>query len=70
MIWLNGHKFVVTSNLQLALRHIRDCDSEVLIWIDAICINQKNLDERIHQILQMRDIYAGAKEVLAWIGQQ
>jgi hypothetical protein len=38
-------------------------------WIDAICIDQSNLDERNHQVRQMGQIYKGAQEVLMWLGK-
>ncbi|KAL5327565.1 hypothetical protein ACEPPN_005265 [Leptodophora sp. 'Broadleaf-Isolate-01'] len=69
-VWLNGHKLQVTANLESALRRIRSCDGSVLIWADAICINQEDLDERSQQVLYMREIYSGAREVIAWIGLQ
>ncbi|TFB00421.1 hypothetical protein CCMA1212_007750 [Trichoderma ghanense] len=36
--------------------------------IDAICIDQKNLKERGHQVQQMGDIYKQAERVLFWLG--
>jgi hypothetical protein len=39
-----------------------------LLWIDAICINQADLDERIAQIKIMRQIYQRAHSVLIWLG--
>lgn len=39
------------------------------LWIDAICIDQNNVDERNHQVRMMSDIYQGATEVLVWLGQ-
>jgi hypothetical protein len=38
------------------------------IWIDAICIDQSNLTERERQVQQMGRIYAGAEEVISWLG--
>ncbi|KAF2113266.1 heterokaryon incompatibility protein-domain-containing protein [Lophiotrema nucula] len=38
------------------------------IWVDALCINQRDLDERSHQITMMADIYREASEVLVWLG--
>ncbi|KAH7110320.1 heterokaryon incompatibility protein-domain-containing protein [Dendryphion nanum] len=38
------------------------------IWIDAVCINQKDLSERSSQVARIRDIFAQAEEVLAWVG--
>ncbi|QDS73445.1 hypothetical protein FKW77_008774 [Venturia effusa] len=40
-----------------------------LFWIDHICINQSNSDERGRQVSMMRQIYTGAELVLAWLGE-
>jgi hypothetical protein len=40
------------------------------IWIDALCIDQSNLVERQHQVHQMGQIYAGAQEVISWLGDK
>ncbi len=40
-----------------------------LIWIDAISIDQQNHAEKNHQVRYMRDIYSGARHVIAWISQ-
>ncbi|KAH7417001.1 heterokaryon incompatibility protein-domain-containing protein [Cadophora sp. MPI-SDFR-AT-0126] len=39
------------------------------IWIDALSINQKNLDERSKQVSFMKDIYDNAKDVVIWLGE-
>lgn len=38
------------------------------IWIDAICIDQCNINERNHQVQQMSSIYMGAAGVIVWLG--
>jgi hypothetical protein len=38
-------------------------------WIDAICINQDNLQERNEQVPRMGDIYSMASRVWIWIGK-
>lgn len=38
------------------------------LWIDAICLNQKNIQERNHQVKQMYEIYRSARSVLVWLG--
>lgn len=38
------------------------------IWVDAICINQKDKDEKPKQMLIMGDIYRKAAQVIAWLG--
>lgn len=37
-------------------------------WIDAICINQSDLDERSRQVRIMPDIYSRASAVIIWLG--
>lgn len=39
------------------------------IWIDAICINQQNEAEKSQQVAIMDEIYAKARTVIAWLGQ-
>ncbi|KAI4713482.1 hypothetical protein J4E89_000928 [Alternaria sp. Ai002NY15] len=37
-------------------------------WIDALCIDQSNVLERNHQVLQMGTIYTNALRVDVWLG--
>ena len=66
-IYLNGHQHQVTRNLESALRHLRHLKYKVL-WVDALCINQKDLHERESQIRYMKQIYTISKQTLAWMG--
>ncbi|EUC47407.1 hypothetical protein COCMIDRAFT_90249 [Bipolaris oryzae ATCC 44560] len=38
------------------------------LWVDAVCINQDDLQERLSQVKLMSFIYAGASRVLSWLG--
>jgi len=38
------------------------------LWIDAICINQGDPEEKNQQLNIMVDIYAEAEETLIWMG--
>lgn len=38
------------------------------IWIDAICINQGDLDERQSQVRMMGHVFGNAERVLCWLG--
>jgi hypothetical protein len=38
------------------------------LWIDALSIDQTNVEERNHQVQQMGQIFSRAKEVLSWLG--
>lgn len=59
----------ITTNLKQALLHVsrlpNRCD---WLWVDAICINQKDNDEKSSQVAFMREIYNKATSVLAWLG--
>ena len=39
------------------------------LWIDQICINQADAEEKIHQISLMADLYSRAQTVLIWLGE-
>ena len=60
--------FQVTTNLESALRHLRDHASERILWVDAICINQSDWDERLSQVELMGSVYEKAVEVRIWLG--
>lgn len=64
----NGRNKSVTPNLRAALQRLRLLEEERLIWVDAICINQDDPDERSHQVLLMKQIYAQALQVIVWLG--
>ncbi|KAF2097552.1 HET-domain-containing protein [Rhizodiscina lignyota] len=67
-IELNGRLFRVTKSLHAALRHLRDARNPRVLWIDAVCINQKDDAEKSKQVARMADIYRTASRVLAWLG--
>jgi hypothetical protein len=54
--------------LAKALVAFRLPDKKRSIWIDALCINQKDVAERHSQVRLMGAIYAKAKHVLCWLG--
>ncbi|KAI6083840.1 HET-domain-containing protein [Hypoxylon rubiginosum] len=72
-IRIDGCDFPVTTNLLAALRSLRPhagATDPVVLWVDAVCINQADLDERSKQVSMMRDIYASAKQVIIWLGEE
>ena len=73
--------FYVKPNLSDALRHLRDYSQQspnptqqrpqtLVIWIDYICINQDDRDERSEQVRMMADIYKRADSVFIWLGRE
>ncbi|KAJ4854253.1 heterokaryon incompatibility protein (HET) domain-containing protein [Trichoderma breve] len=57
----------VTANLETALKHLREQENRVTLWIDALCIDQSNTEERSSQVAQMREIYSNASEVIIFL---
>lgn len=69
-ILLHSVEFHVGKNLFDALHHLRRGCQGKLFWIDAICIDQKNLDERNQQVQMMQQIYFRAQTVIVWLGSK
>lgn len=59
----------ITTNLDAALRKLRLVDRKRALWVDAVCIDQSNNEEKAHQIAQMRRVYSEAKLVCIWLGK-
>jgi hypothetical protein len=66
-ISLNGNDFEVRENLFWALSCLRT-RTKVVIWVDAICIDQSNIEERNYQVGLMPFIYNRAERVIIWLG--
>jgi hypothetical protein len=83
-ITLNGSPLAVTASLESALRAMRSRNEATTLaatsawphdgsapthwWIDQICINQADVDERNEQVALMRRIYKRAGCVQVWLG--
>ena len=68
-ISLCNRPYAVTKNLHAALTRLRSPDGAVRLWIDALCINQCSPAERSAQVGLMHRIFAGARRVVAWLGE-
>ncbi|EPE31119.1 hypothetical protein GLAREA_04086 [Glarea lozoyensis ATCC 20868] len=67
-ISINGFGFQVTPNLLDALMSFFSKNPQDLLWVDAICIDQSNLEERDQQVRRMMDIYGEAEMVIVHLG--
>lgn len=73
-IFCDGIPVKVTTNLDLALRRIRQQISpkgifSQSIWMDAICINQEDLSEKGKQVAMMGDIFRKSGRLIIWLGE-
>ncbi|KAK4194085.1 heterokaryon incompatibility protein-domain-containing protein [Triangularia verruculosa] len=60
----------ITSSLDCALRHFRELSAGSVrtLWIDQICINQADNEEKSQQVRIMGRIYSSAEQVHVWLG--
>ncbi|KAH8665022.1 heterokaryon incompatibility protein-domain-containing protein [Tricladium varicosporioides] len=77
-IILEGHLFPVTNNLHSAMLRLRNLTRDegaksTIVpsywWIDAICIDQNNIEERNEQVTLMTRIYKKSSGVHIWLGE-
>ncbi|KAK3360758.1 heterokaryon incompatibility protein-domain-containing protein [Lasiosphaeria hispida] len=71
-IVVDGCRVPVRSNLAAlrALWEKQPVQQGVLIWIDALCINQGDVHERNEEVKRMRAIYKIARDVVVWLGEE
>jgi hypothetical protein len=63
----DSEALLLLSYSSFALRRLREA-RESPLWIDAICINQKDNAEKATQIPLMGDIYSQTEQVIIWLG--
>jgi Heterokaryon incompatibility protein (HET) len=59
----------ITVSLFGALRRFRDDSLPRILWADAVCIDQSDVEEKSHQVNLMGEIYGRASRVLIWLGE-
>jgi hypothetical protein len=68
LIILEGKHVLVRRNLWNFLQQLCSRFSRLRVWLDYICINQQDIEERNYQVSMMDQIYRSADAVYAWIG--
>ncbi|KAH7417868.1 heterokaryon incompatibility protein-domain-containing protein [Cadophora sp. MPI-SDFR-AT-0126] len=68
-LWVGDALIRITRNLHELLAKFRRADKELVLWIDAVCINQSDKKEKATQIPLMSKIYSSANDVLIWLGE-
>ncbi|KAH7136324.1 heterokaryon incompatibility protein-domain-containing protein [Dactylonectria macrodidyma] len=70
-VQINNTRVPVWKNLEGVLQRLRrDVGGEdVQLWIDAVCINQKDEEEKNAQVAMMSNIYTSCQDVFIWLGE-
>jgi hypothetical protein len=66
----SGSVLRITENLFDALQALRLPNATRRLWIDAVCINQKDTPEQNQQVAHMDDVYRKAMLVVVWLGKE
>ena len=64
MILCNGRKLNITENLAKVLRRLRYRQQSRWLWVDAVCINQDDIQEKNHQVKAMARIFTNSTNTL------
>lgn len=65
---INNKSCQISETVEQALRQLRHRRNTVYVWVDQICINQDDKEEKNYQVQQMRRTYSEAEGVIAWLG--
>ncbi|KAK5722696.1 hypothetical protein LTR15_005928 [Elasticomyces elasticus] len=68
-IHVDGRSAEIIASAEQVLRRFRLRDRDRTIWLDAICINQGDVEERGEQVALMNAIYTGSSHNLIWLGE-
>lgn len=68
LIRVNGRPFRVRVNLWNLLYHLRQRGESRFLWVDALCIDQENLEERNFHVQRMSKIYENSQKTFVWLG--
>jgi hypothetical protein len=64
----DGAVLHITPTLDEALRQVVKLGDQDALWVDQICINQKDYQERSEQVKMMNPIFKCAQRVVAYLG--
>lgn len=67
-IFVDETRLEIPRSLATCLRHLRNASDAMMLWADAICIDQKNNQEKAQQVKMMGDIFRRCTSVYIWLG--
>lgn len=69
LIHLDGKSLNIPISSHEVLARFRHTAAQRALWIDAVCINQADPDERSHQVALMSEVYSKGAGNLVWLGE-
>jgi hypothetical protein len=66
-ITVQGQALPTRPNLAAALRRLRRPERQRVLWVDAICMDQRDVDERAQQVGLMRRVYMQTRRVISFM---
>ena len=70
VVKIANKSLLLRTNIWQFLKHCRRTKITVdKLWVDSVCINQEDLVERNTQVRCMTEIFAKARRVLIWLGE-
>jgi hypothetical protein len=67
---VNGHLLKITQTVHEIFQSKIMAEPGTLIWIDAICINQENLEEKTRQVRFIGEVFSNAESTRVWLGPE
>ncbi|GME26527.1 hypothetical protein FGG08_000159 [Neofusicoccum parvum] len=68
-IFIGASAIFIGETLKAFLSAVRHEQDDCILWIDALCINQANDQEKAYQVAAMSNIYRSAESVIVWLGE-
>jgi hypothetical protein len=72
-IYVDGRLVNVGENLENALRVLRESpkvQAGARVWVDSLCINQADIEEKNLELKRIGSIYRKVKRVVPWLGPE
>ncbi|KAF2178732.1 hypothetical protein K469DRAFT_642268 [Zopfia rhizophila CBS 207.26] len=67
-LWTSTGILRITPNLKAALQHLRHKTKALILWVDAVCINQDDNKEKAYQIRLLPQVFQRATSIFAFLG--
>ena len=64
----NGAARMISVDNAVAFQALRHPSQTIYLWIDAVCINQEDEQEKSEQVAKMLNVFRKARSVRVWLG--